>query len=170
MSTTGTTRYVPRTLDWAGFESCRNRVKVGGGRSTRTPCTSQSSCGHVLEVPYVVAPRSRRRSANGLVRHTIRCGEGGMAIPEVLLFDLGGVLVESAGLQELPRLLAAPMEAEALRRKWLTSPAVGLFETGRCSEQEFAAVFIEDHFNGSWPRRARQLWTLLCCWFQQPAI
>ncbi len=32
-----------------------------------------------------------------------------MAIPEVLLFDLGGVLVESAGLQELPRLLAAPM-------------------------------------------------------------
>ena len=67
-----------------------------------------------------------------------------MAIPEVLLFDLGGVLVESAGLQELPRLLAAPMQPEDLRRKWLTSPAVGLFETGRCAEQEFAAAFIEE--------------------------
>ena len=38
------------------------------------------------------------------------------------------------GLRELPRLLAAPMAPEDLRRKWVTSPAVGLFETGRCSE------------------------------------
>ena len=67
-----------------------------------------------------------------------------MAIPKVLLFDLGGVLVDFAGLQELPRLLATPMNPQDLRRKWANSPAVGLFETGRCSEREFAATFIEE--------------------------
>jgi glucose-1-phosphatase len=67
-----------------------------------------------------------------------------MAIPKVLLFDLGGVLVVSGGLQALPRLLPAPMPPEDLRRKWVTSPAVGLFEHGRCSEHEFAARFIEE--------------------------
>ena len=55
-----------------------------------------------------------------------------------------GASLHVAGLQELPRLLAAPMQPEDLRRKWLTSPAVGLFETGRCAEQEFAAAFIEE--------------------------
>jgi putative hydrolase of the HAD superfamily len=67
-----------------------------------------------------------------------------MAIPEVLLFDLGGVLVDSAGLRELPGMLAAPMSPEDLRRKWVTSPAVRSFETGRCSSQEFAVAFIEE--------------------------
>ncbi len=65
-----------------------------------------------------------------------------MAIPKVLLFDLGGVLVDFAGMQELPKLLATPMHPEDLRRKWVGSPAVGRFETGRCSEHEFAAAFI----------------------------
>ena len=31
-----------------------------------------------------------------------------MAIPKVLLFDLGGVLVDGAGLRELPGMLARP--------------------------------------------------------------
>ena len=56
-----------------------------------------------------------------------------MAIPKVLLFDLGGVLVDGAGLRELAPMLASPMAPEELRRKWVTSPAVALFETGRCS-------------------------------------
>ena len=67
-----------------------------------------------------------------------------MAIPKVLLFDLGGVLVDGAGLRELPRMLARPMAPEDLRRKWVTSPAVKLFETGRCSSREFAAAFIDE--------------------------
>jgi FMN phosphatase YigB (HAD superfamily) len=67
-----------------------------------------------------------------------------MAIPKVLLFDLGGVLVEWAGPRELPKLLAASMDPEDLRVKWATSPAVGQFETGRCSEQEFATAFIDE--------------------------
>jgi putative hydrolase of the HAD superfamily len=67
-----------------------------------------------------------------------------MAIPKVLLFDLGGVLVDGAGLRELARMLPRPMAPDDLRSKWVASPAVELFETGRCSSREFAAAFIEE--------------------------
>ena len=67
-----------------------------------------------------------------------------MAVPKVLLFDLGGVLVDGAGLRELPRMLARPMAPADLRRKWVSSPAVARFETGRCSSREFATAFIEE--------------------------
>lgn len=67
-----------------------------------------------------------------------------MAKPKVLLFDLGGVLVDSAGLRELPAMLPAPMSAEDLWCKWLASAAVERFETGRCSAREFAAAFIAE--------------------------
>lgn len=67
-----------------------------------------------------------------------------MTIPKVLLFDLGGVLVDGAGLRELPSMLGRPMAPEDLRRKWVSSPAVERFETGRCSGREFAAAFIEE--------------------------
>ena len=67
-----------------------------------------------------------------------------MTKAKVLLFDLGGVLVDGAGLQMLPRLMARPLAAEDLRRKWVTSPAVVRFESGRCTSQEFAAAFIEE--------------------------
>ena len=61
-----------------------------------------------------------------------------MAIPKVLLFDLGGVLVDGAGLREVAPMLTEPMAPEDLRRKWVTSRAVELFETGRCSIRETA--------------------------------
>lgn len=67
-----------------------------------------------------------------------------MTRPKVLLFDLGGVLVDSSGLRELPALLPAPMPADALRRKWVGSPAVEQFETGRCDAAAFAAAFIAE--------------------------
>ncbi len=67
-----------------------------------------------------------------------------MPTPKVLLFDLGGVLVDASGLRELPQLLAEPMEREDLRRKWVSSPAVERFETGLCSREEFAAAFTQE--------------------------
>ena len=67
-----------------------------------------------------------------------------MASPKVLLFDLGGVLVDACGLRELPQLLAQPMPPADLRHKWVSSPAVERFETGRCSTDEFAATFTEE--------------------------
>src|ERR1700748_948206 len=71
-------------------------------------------------------------------------GRPAVSIPEVLLFDLGGVLVESLGLSALPRLLPMPMAPADLRRKWIESPSVAQFETGRCTESQFAAAFIEE--------------------------
>ena len=41
-------------------------------------------------------------------------------------------------------MLARPMAPADLRRKWVSSPAVAQFETGRCSSREFAAAFIEE--------------------------
>jgi putative hydrolase of the HAD superfamily len=67
-----------------------------------------------------------------------------MTVPKVLLFDLGGVLVDGAGLRELPRLLDRPMPPEELRRRWVASPSVARFETGQCSGPEFADAFIEE--------------------------
>lgn len=67
-----------------------------------------------------------------------------MAAPKVLLFDLGGVLVDASGLRELPRLLKHSLPAEDLRRKWVASAAVGRFETGRCSSHAFADAFIAE--------------------------
>lgn len=67
-----------------------------------------------------------------------------MRAPKVLLFDLGGVLVDGAGLRELPGLLAQPMPPEELRRKWVGSAAVQQFETGRCSREDFAEAFIAE--------------------------
>ncbi len=64
--------------------------------------------------------------------------------PRVLLFDLGGVLVDAAGLRVLPRLLREPMPAAALRAKWMASPAVLRFEAGRCTPDEFAAAFVAE--------------------------
>lgn len=67
-----------------------------------------------------------------------------MVKPKVLLFDLGGVLVEFVGLQEAPKLLPGAMDSRALRQKWVTSPALERFEAGRCSAAEFAASFVAE--------------------------
>jgi len=41
---------------------------------------------------------------------------------KVLMFDLGGVLVENDGRAELTALLPRPLEAGELWRRWLASP------------------------------------------------
>ena len=61
----------------------------------------------------------------------------------VLLFDLGGVLVESAGQDALRRLLPHLSEEEVLAR-WLKSGAVARFERGAIAPEEFARVFLSE--------------------------
>jgi putative hydrolase of the HAD superfamily len=67
-----------------------------------------------------------------------------MVRPKVLLFDLGGVLVDFVGLQEAPKLLPQPMDPAEFRRKWVASPALERFEAGRCSWADFARDFIAE--------------------------
>lgn len=63
----------------------------------------------------------------------------------VLLFDLGGVVVESAGLATLERLLPQLAREEILAR-WLGSGAVRGFESGAMSPEAFAHAFLAE-----WP-------------------
>jgi putative hydrolase of the HAD superfamily len=63
----------------------------------------------------------------------------------VLLFDLGNVVVESAGLATLERLLPQLGREEILSR-WLRSSAVSGFESGVISQEAFARAFLAE-----WP-------------------
>jgi len=57
---------------------------------------------------------------------------------DLVLFDLGGVLIEVAGVRAMLELTGIASEEE-LWRRWLTCRWVRRFESGRCSETEFAA-------------------------------
>ena len=63
----------------------------------------------------------------------------------ILLFDLGGVVVESAGLAVLQEWLPQMPPAQ-IQARWLGSDAVGRFERGVISPDEFARAFLAE-----WP-------------------
>lgn len=71
-------------------------------------------------------------------------GEKNIAPPKVLLFDLGGVLIEFTGLREIAKLLPSAAAPEAIRQRWLSSIAMRDFELGACSEREFALRFVDE--------------------------
>jgi putative hydrolase of the HAD superfamily len=62
---------------------------------------------------------------------------------KVILFDLGGVLVGSAGRIAVRALLPSMSEHEVLER-WLRSRAVNLFERGQIPSATFATEFIKE--------------------------
>jgi FMN phosphatase YigB (HAD superfamily) len=62
---------------------------------------------------------------------------------EVVLFDLGGVLVNFGGVAPM-RALANISSDEELWDRWLTCPWVRTFEQGRCSAEEFASGLVLD--------------------------
>jgi glucose-1-phosphatase len=66
----------------------------------------------------------------------------GQAI-EVVLFDIGGVLAEWTGLPVMRALTGAASDLDVAGR-WLMSPWVRRFESGRCSEQEFAEGVVAE--------------------------
>lgn len=61
----------------------------------------------------------------------------------VVLFDLGGVLVELVGVPTMQRWSAEEREEE-LWRRWLACPWVRRFERGQCSAEEFAAGVVAE--------------------------
>ena len=63
---------------------------------------------------------------------------------EVVLFDLGGVLVELTGTTTLMSWTRIHQSPEKLWDFWLTSPTVRAFETGKSEADEFADRLIEE--------------------------
>ena len=67
-----------------------------------------------------------------------------MADPvDLVLFDLGGVLIEIPGVRVMLELTGIESEQD-LWRRWLTCRWVRRFESGGCSETEFAAGLVAD--------------------------
>jgi putative hydrolase of the HAD superfamily len=64
--------------------------------------------------------------------------------PKVLLFDLGGVLVDNVTFEELPKLLERPEPRPALFDRWLASESVRRFERGEIDQATFGEAFVEE--------------------------
>lgn len=94
---------------------------------------------------------------------------------EVVLFDLGGVLIELSPLHSMGRFFSEP-DYDAVWHRWLHCPWVRRFERGQCPPDEFARGMVEswsmpaspDEFLAAfvrWPRGllpgARDLATLV---------
>jgi putative hydrolase of the HAD superfamily len=63
--------------------------------------------------------------------------------PDVVVFDLGGVLAEFGGIARM-RALAGIDDEEELWRRWLTCEWVRRFERGSCTAEAFAAGVVAD--------------------------
>ena len=60
---------------------------------------------------------------------------------QVVVFDLGGVLVELGGVAALGRLIGQP-DHEEVWRLWLTCPWVRRYERGQCTRAEFGEGMV----------------------------
>jgi glucose-1-phosphatase len=63
---------------------------------------------------------------------------------EVLLFDVGGVLVELRGIEFMHTWLGGSVSEEELWARWLQSESVRMFETGRIGADTFAIGVIRE--------------------------
>ena len=70
-----------------------------------------------------------------------------MTVPariDTILFDLGGVLIELAGVEQMLAWAPRLGTTAELWRRWLHSPAVRRFETGQTSQATFAAEVVDE--------------------------
>ena len=63
---------------------------------------------------------------------------------DVIMFDLGGVLVELTGIPHFVEWTNDTRSPEELWQMWLHSPSVRQFETGKTSTSEFASSMIAE--------------------------
>ncbi len=63
---------------------------------------------------------------------------------KVLIFDLGGVLLENTGREKLTSLLPEGTPPGDVRLRWLASPVVRRYERGHISSQDFAANLVRE--------------------------
>ena len=63
---------------------------------------------------------------------------------DVLLFDLGGVLIDFAGFEELSRLLPEAVDRAEVRARWIESDSVQRFERAEITPQQFAYAVVRE--------------------------
>jgi putative hydrolase of the HAD superfamily len=63
---------------------------------------------------------------------------------EVLLFDLGGVLVEFTGVQDIAPLLRTAASETEIRDRWSRCQYTYAFHVGKLSPEEFGDQFVRD--------------------------
>jgi len=63
---------------------------------------------------------------------------------DVLLFDLGGVLIDFSGFDELTQMLPDAPDRAEIRDRWIRSESVQLFEQGDIAPHQFARGVIEE--------------------------
>jgi glucose-1-phosphatase len=83
---------------------------------------------------------------------------------EIVLFDIGGVLARFAGIAVLQELTGSASELDVSAR-WLMSPWVRKFESGGCTDTEFAAGIVEE-----WelPYSAEEFLKIFPTWLDDP--
>ena len=63
---------------------------------------------------------------------------------DVIVFDLGGVLIRNAGEEKLVRWLGGKHTVPEIWGKWLASPAVRAYESGATDTPTFAAAIVKE--------------------------
>lgn len=61
---------------------------------------------------------------------------------DLIVFDLGGVLIELTGVPRMLEWTGGKMSVEELWRRWLRSPAVREFESGKLTVSEFGERIV----------------------------
>jgi HAD superfamily hydrolase (TIGR01509 family) len=80
---------------------------------------------------------------------------------KAVLFDLGGVLIQLGGITKM--MGWAGLDREEFWRRWLASPSVRRFESGKITAEEFGFVLVEE-FN--LPVQADEFLALFATWPQ----
>ena len=81
----------------------------------------------------------------------------------VVLFDIGGVLVELKGVRTILSWLGTQVDPEEIFAIWLRSPTVRLFETGRLAPEPFAEQLVAEL---SLPVGPEEFLRSFCSWTQ----
>lgn len=61
-----------------------------------------------------------------------------------ILFDLGGVLINFIGIREVAKLTPEQLSEDEARGRWISSPVLKEYESGRISTKYFANQFVEE--------------------------
>ena len=63
---------------------------------------------------------------------------------ETIVFDLGGVLVELSGVEQMLAWCGGTLSEAELWRRWLASPCVRAFESGQSDSAAFARLVVQE--------------------------